>query len=117
MPIHLSISLNKIRLVTDSTSTSSNWAYLNCKELKFSIAAADSSFLATTWVFISDGFTAVAGAVLNSIPSINFVDFFAAILALTCSILTDDCALADKVVPEKMPMATETRKKFFIRKL
>ena len=51
-----------------------------------------------------------------SIPSINFADFFTGTAAFTCSIFTDDCALAVKVVPEKMPKATETKNKCFIRK-
>ena len=49
--------------------------------------------------------------------SINVGDFFSAMPSASRIIFADVCASTDIDVPEKMPMATETKNKFFIRKI
>jgi len=59
--------------------------------------------------------TFIAG--LISIPSIKWCDLFDGLPSFTCIAFTDVCALPDIDVPEKMPKATETKNKCFIRKI
>ena len=67
---------------------------------------------------LADRTVAVASGLI-SIPSINFSDFFLAVRLLLrfAFDLAEVCAVADMVVPEKMPKATETKSKCFIRKI